>query len=80
MSIVEVLSNINDRRKGGDQCQFNGYLEDYLETLEDSNLKTSLNALFVAEPNQPDHPIQRRIQAAKRILEGSLHRVRESHG
>lgn len=51
MSIVEVLSNINDRRKGGDQCQFNGYLEDYLETLEEGNLKTSLAHLFEEEQN-----------------------------
>jgi len=52
MSIVAVLSAINDRRKGDDSCQFNGYLEDYLETVEeDTQAKKCLQKLFDVDPN-----------------------------
>ena len=31
MGIYELLSQAIDTRKGGNACDFNGYLEDYLE-------------------------------------------------
>ena len=47
MSIYELLSVKQDPRKGGNDCLFNGYLEDYLETLEDSNAEVeTLKALL----------------------------------
>ena len=34
MAIYNILETIEDVRKGSDACEFNGYLEDYLETIE----------------------------------------------
>ena len=34
MAIYSILETIEDVRKGSDACDFNGYLEDYLETVE----------------------------------------------
>ncbi len=47
MGIYELLGSVADVRKGSNACDFNGYLEDYLDTLEeDSNILPALKALF----------------------------------
>lgn len=50
MGIYELLSQAIDTRKGGNACDFNGYLEDYLEMVEEgSEISTLLHALFEAD-------------------------------
>ena len=50
MSIVSVISEIEDSRKGSNLAKFNGYLEDYLSILENEDLKSSLHPLVEAFP------------------------------
>ena len=44
MRIYEVLDSFNDVRNNGDDCEFNGYLEDYLAT--NPELEPSLDEAF----------------------------------
>lgn len=49
MAIYQILEEIKDIRKDGDQCEFNGYLEDYLDVVDSSDdqpMKDILHALF----------------------------------
>lgn len=47
MGIYELLGSKEDVRKGSSACDFNGYLEDYLDTLEEStDFSSALRALF----------------------------------
>ena len=49
MAIYQILEEIKDVRKEGELCDFNGYLEDYLEMIESSEdqpMKEILHALF----------------------------------
>lgn len=47
MGIYELLKTKEDSRKGCNTCDFNGYLEDYIDTLdEDNELLPVLRALF----------------------------------
>ncbi len=49
MAIYQILEEIKDVRKEGELCDFNGYLEDYLEVIdssEDQPMKDILHALF----------------------------------
>ncbi len=50
MSIVSVISEIEDSRKGSNISKFNGYLEDYLSLLENEELKSSLQPIVEAYP------------------------------
>ncbi len=50
MSIVSVISEIEDSRKGSNIAKFNGYLEDYLSILENEELKSSLQPIVEAFP------------------------------
>lgn len=50
MGIYELLGSLEDARKGSNACDFNGYLEDYLDTLnEGSNQAPALKALFMMD-------------------------------
>lgn len=52
MSIFDILSNVQDVRKGDDSCAFNGYLEDYLTVIEEDHPGRDLFAqLFEADEN-----------------------------
>jgi hypothetical protein len=47
MAIYNILETIEDVRKGSDACEFNGYLEDYLETIEkEGEMFNILSELF----------------------------------
>jgi hypothetical protein len=47
MAIYKILETIEDVRKGSDACEFNGYLEDYLETIEkEGEMFNILSELF----------------------------------
>lgn len=37
MALKQILEDVKDIRKEGTDCDFNGYLEDYIETLEDNS-------------------------------------------
>ncbi len=46
MALLQILGELKDIRKEGTDCDFNGYLEDYLDTLDDdSTIKYSLQAI-----------------------------------
>lgn len=49
MGIFDLLSGKEDLRKGGSDCQFNGYLEDYFDSLEEGPVKEVLGALFAKD-------------------------------
>lgn len=54
MAIYQILEELKDARKDGDQCEFNGFLEDYLEVVdssEDQGMKEILHALFEEDPD-----------------------------
>ncbi len=52
MSIFDILSNVQDLRKGDDSCAFNGYLEDYLTVIEEDHPgKRLFTQLFEADEN-----------------------------
>ena len=56
MAIYQILEEIKDVRKEGELCDFNGYLEDYLEMIdssEDQPMKEILHALF-----EEDHDLK----------------------
>lgn len=56
MAIYQILEELKDVRKEGDSCDFNGYLEDYLEAVDSSDdqlMKDILHALF-----QEDHDLK----------------------
>ena len=56
MAIYQILEEIKDVRKEGELCDFNGYLEDYLEMIESSEdqpMKEILHALF-----EEDHDLK----------------------
>lgn len=47
MAIFTILEKIGDKRKGSNDSDFNGYLEDYIETIEEgTGIHTVLKALF----------------------------------
>ncbi len=46
MALLQILENVKDIRKEGTECDFNGYLEDYLEMLEEeTTIKSCLQAI-----------------------------------
>jgi len=51
MTELTFLTEINDERKGNHACAFNGFLEDYLETIEESPLRESLKVLEALNPD-----------------------------
>ena len=54
MSISTILDQKLDSRKNGDDCQFNGYLEDYL-SLQENELDPVLREAFTAiQTKEPD--------------------------
>lgn len=47
MALMQILNEVKDIRKNGEDCDFNGYLEDYLETIEeDTPMKAVLSAIY----------------------------------
>lgn len=47
MALMQILEAVKDIRKEGTDCDFNGYLEDYIETLEETTvLKECLQAIL----------------------------------
>ncbi len=57
MPICTMLNDKLDSRKNGDDCQFNGYLEDYLN-LEETELDPVLKEAFTAiQQNEPETKI-----------------------
>ena len=54
MAICTILGQKVDSRKDGDDCLFNGYLEDYLSLMEngiDDDLKDSFEKVLEVEPD-----------------------------
>jgi hypothetical protein len=51
MTELTFLTEINDERKGNHLCAFNGFLEDYLETIEESPLRETLKSLEALNPD-----------------------------
>lgn len=51
MPELTFLTAIEDERKGNTLCQFNGYLEDYLETLEEGAPKDTLKKIHELNPD-----------------------------
>ena len=51
MTELTFITEINDERKGDHTCAFNGFLEDYLETIEESPLRESLRVLVALNPD-----------------------------
>jgi len=51
MTELTFLTEINDERKGNHACAFNGFLEDYLETIEESLLREMLKTLEALNPD-----------------------------
>lgn len=51
MTELTFLTEIADERKGDHACAFNGFLEDYLETIEESPLREKLKALEALNPD-----------------------------
>ncbi len=51
MTELTFLTEITDERKGNPSCAFNGFLEDYLETIEESPLRESLRSLVALNPD-----------------------------
>lgn len=52
MSVVDILGEIKDARKDDGVCTFNGYVEDYLNTLaDDAPLKSLLERIFELDEN-----------------------------
>ncbi len=46
MALMQILEEVKDLRKEGTDCDFNGYLEDYLETMEEESvMKSCLQAI-----------------------------------
>lgn len=46
MALMQILEEVKDIRKEGKDCDFNGYLEDYIETLEEeSTMKACFKAI-----------------------------------
>ena len=55
MAICAILGQKLDSRKDGDDCLFNGYLEDYLSLREneiENNLKETFEKVLQAESRQ----------------------------
>ncbi len=47
MALMQILEEVKDIRKEGTDCDFNGYLEDYIETLEeDTVMKACFRAIL----------------------------------
>lgn len=46
MGIYELLSSKEDALKGGNSCLFNGYLKDYIQTLDDGVVKKLLDSVL----------------------------------
>ena len=53
MSIISILDQVDDKRKNGDDCDFNGYLEDYLNIAEDLD-PVLKDAFTMIEEKDPD--------------------------
>lgn len=51
MAIAKVLEQFIDVRKNGDSCDFNGYLEDYLQTIDDNSKDYQILSAIFAENN-----------------------------
>ncbi len=51
MTELTFLTEINDERKGNHACAFNGFLEDYLETIEESPVRESLKVMEALNPD-----------------------------
>ena len=51
MTELTFLTEINDERKGNHACAFNGFLEDYLETIDESPIRETLRTLVVLNPD-----------------------------
>lgn len=51
MAVSNILNSFKDLRKDGTDCDFNGYLEDYIEIVEDAQLKSLFEKIFDIDPD-----------------------------
>jgi len=77
MAIYELLTKIDDLRKGGSGCEFNGYLEDYLETIaDDHKLKPLFRSLFELE-NDLKIIVNLRVSISKDSISNQIIRYKD---
>ncbi|NLC96965.1 MAG: hypothetical protein GX675_05305 [Erysipelotrichaceae bacterium] len=80
MAIVEILENKLDVRKGGDECEFNGYLEDYILDIDelemDETIKEALK-LIAEEDNQAKICVNLRMAVNKDAISNQIIRYKD---
>lgn len=79
MAVVRILENKMDVRKGGDECLFNGYLEDYLSIYEeDINpiLKETFELIF-KEDNNVKICVDLKLSINKEAISNQIIRYRD---
>ena len=80
MAIYQVLEEIKDVRKDGELCDFNGYLEDYLEVIassDDQQMKEILNALF-EENNDLKICVNLRADINRQVISNQIIRYKDA--
>lgn len=80
MAIVEILENKLDTRRGGDDCEFNGYLEDYVLDIDDLEMDESVKKalkLIAEEDNQAKVCVNLRMSVNKEAISNQIIRYKD---
>ena len=80
MAIVEILEKKLDARKGGDDCGFNGYLEDYILDIDELDMDESVRKalkLIAEEDNQTKVCVDLRMSVNKEAISNQIIRYKD---
>ncbi len=80
MSIVEILEKKLDTRKQGSDCDFNGYLEDFVQDIEEAEMDEVVKAALIAiaeEDNQAKICVNLRMAVNKEAISNQIIRYKD---
>ncbi|MDI9517958.1 MAG: hypothetical protein QM266_01365 [Bacillota bacterium] len=81
MAIIEILEKKLDSRKGGDDCKFNGYLEDYIHIIDEEKVDESVRKaleLIAEEDNQVRVCVGLKMDISKDAISNQIIRYKDA--
>ena len=78
MPITTLLKDVLDTRKGGTECDFNGYLEDYLEMMEETDPFRSILTTIFEQDNDCRVCVNYRIALNRTVISNQIIRYKDA--
>ncbi len=78
MALMQILEQTKDLRKNGNDCDFNGYLEDYIETIDDNSLMKSCFQAILEKNADMKICVNYRFSINKEVISNQIIRYKDS--